>query len=162
MAAHRSRRAHMAGNAPTQKLQAPWPPRTALRGHPARPAGRQLAPGAGDWPHGWQYHASRTLTVHSRDRVLLPSLPPGSRALLRSQAACRSMASMPEHGSLPYRATRQAASRHIDPCGNHAFVQRAWVPRGARGRGTRTTGRSAAVACPHDPSRHPSRRSRPP
>ena len=42
-------------------------------------------PGAGDWPHGWQYHASRTLAVHSRDRVLLPSLPPSSRALLRSQ-----------------------------------------------------------------------------
>ena len=43
-------------------------------------------PGAGDWPHGWQYHASRTLTEHSRERLVMPSLPPSSRALLRSQA----------------------------------------------------------------------------
>ena len=39
------------------------------------------APGAGDWPHSWQYHASRTLTVHSRDLAFLPSLPSSSRAL---------------------------------------------------------------------------------
>ena len=39
----------------------------------ARPAPPE-APGAGDWPHGWQ-RSSRILTVHSRDRVLLPSLP---------------------------------------------------------------------------------------
>ena len=50
---------------------------------PARPASGTWC---GDWPHGWQYHASRTLTVHSRDHVRLPSLPPSSRALLRSQA----------------------------------------------------------------------------
>ena len=26
-----------------------------------------VAPGEADWPHGWQYHASQTLTVHCRD-----------------------------------------------------------------------------------------------
>ena len=51
----------------------------------ARPA-LAANPGAGDWPHGWQYHASRTLTEHSRERLVMPSLPPSSRALLRSQA----------------------------------------------------------------------------
>ena len=51
----------------------------------ARPA-LAANPGAGDWPHGWQYHASRTLTEHSRECLVMPSLPPSSRALLRSQA----------------------------------------------------------------------------
>ena len=51
----------------------------------ARPA-PPAAPGAGDLPHGWQYHASQTLTIHCQDRVFLPSLPLSSRALLRSQA----------------------------------------------------------------------------
>ena len=42
--------------------------------------------GLGDWPHGWQHHATRTRTSYFRDRVLLPTLDPASRALLRSQA----------------------------------------------------------------------------
>ena len=42
--------------------------------------------GLGDWPHGWQDHATRTRTSYFRDRVLLPTLDPASRALLRSQA----------------------------------------------------------------------------
>ena len=50
----------------------------------ARP--RPLADaGLGDWPHGWQSHASRTRNLHFRDSVLLPSLPPAACALLRSQ-----------------------------------------------------------------------------
>ena len=43
-------------------------------------------PGLGDWPHGWQFHASRTRNLYYCDRVLLPSLPPDHRALLRSQS----------------------------------------------------------------------------
>ena len=35
--------------------------------------------GPGEWPHGWQFHATRTRNLHYRDRV------PSSRALLRSQ-----------------------------------------------------------------------------
>ena len=42
--------------------------------------------GLGDWPHGWQFHASRTRNLYYRDRVLLPTLPPDHRALLRSQS----------------------------------------------------------------------------
>ena len=42
--------------------------------------------GPGDWPHGWQHHATRTRNLYYRDRVLLPSLQPASRALLRSQS----------------------------------------------------------------------------
>ena len=53
------------------------------RRRPPRPPSE---PRAGDWPHGWQYYASRTLTEHSRECVGMPSLPPSSRALLRSQA----------------------------------------------------------------------------
>ena len=40
----------------------------------------------GEWRHGWQRHASRTRNLFFRDHVLLPSLPPASRAMLRSQA----------------------------------------------------------------------------
>jgi len=52
------------------------------RGSPPRPTSGLRCRGLA----GWQYHASRTLIVHSRDCVFLPSLPPSSRALLRSQA----------------------------------------------------------------------------
>ena len=40
----------------------------------------------GEWRHGWQRHASRTRNLFFRDHVLLPSLPPAYRAMLRSQA----------------------------------------------------------------------------
>ena len=40
----------------------------------------------GEWRHGWQHCASRTRNLFFRDHVLLPSLPPSHRALLRSQA----------------------------------------------------------------------------
>ena len=42
-------------------------------------------PQRGDWPHGWQQHASRTRNLYFRDRVL-PSLPPARRAVLQSQS----------------------------------------------------------------------------
>ena len=38
----------------------------------------------GEWRHGWQHCASRTRNLFFRDHVLLPSLPPSHRALLRS------------------------------------------------------------------------------
>ena len=41
--------------------------------------------GPGNWPHGWQFHATRTRNLFYRDRVLLPALQPASQALLRSQ-----------------------------------------------------------------------------
>ena len=40
----------------------------------------------GDWPHGWQSHASRIRNLHFRERVFLPTLPPSTSALVRSQA----------------------------------------------------------------------------
>ena len=47
--------------------------------------GPQASPGKeaglGDWPHGL-----RTRDLYYRDRVLLPTLPPRQRALLRSQS----------------------------------------------------------------------------
>ena len=42
--------------------------------------------GAGEWPHGWQCHATRTRARYYRDRVLLPALSTSAQALLRSQA----------------------------------------------------------------------------
>ena len=54
----------------------------------ARP--QQPDAGPGEWPHGWQFHATRTRNLHYHDRVLLPALQPSSRALLRSQGQCRS------------------------------------------------------------------------
>ena len=65
--------------------------------HAARPEPPEN-PGAGDWPHGWQYHASQTLTEHHRGVIML-SLPPSSRALFHSQAgpSCRSVAHSHNH-----------------------------------------------------------------
>ena len=40
-----------------------------------------------EWRHGWQRRASRIRNLFFRDHVLLPSMPPASRAMLRSQAA---------------------------------------------------------------------------
>ena len=40
--------------------------------------------GLGDWPHGWQSHASRTRTLYVR--VFLPTLSPAACALVRSQS----------------------------------------------------------------------------
>ena len=42
--------------------------------------------------HGWQHCASRTRNLFFRDHVLLPSLPPSHRALLRSQAGSHAAA----------------------------------------------------------------------
>ena len=50
----------------------------------AAPRAREAGPG--DWPHGWQFHASRTRSLYFRDRVLLPSLEPAHQALLLSQS----------------------------------------------------------------------------
>ena len=57
--------------------------RAVLEG--ARPA-PSTEDNAGDWPHGWQMHASRIHTEHYRDRVLMPALSLSSQAMLRSQA----------------------------------------------------------------------------
>ena len=70
---------------------------------PARPGWSNL-PAIIDGTGDWQYHASRTFTGESRERVVMPSLPPfvllpSSRAQLRSQAG-----RMPEHGSQLYPA----------------------------------------------------------
>ena len=50
--------------------------------------------GRGNWPHGWQSHATRTRNLHLRERVLLPTLSPSTfRArALASPTACRGMA----------------------------------------------------------------------
>ena len=53
----------------------------------ARPPGPEPdATEPGGRVHGWQFHASRTRNRFFRDRVLLPSLSPAHRALVRSQA----------------------------------------------------------------------------
>ena len=57
--------------------------RAMLQG--ARPVPPKHA-GPGDWPHGWQFYASRTRNQYFRDIVLLPAMTPSARALVRSQA----------------------------------------------------------------------------
>ena len=57
--------------------------RAILQG--ARPVPPKHA-GPGDWPHGWQFYASRTRNQYFRDIVLLPAMTPSARALVRSQA----------------------------------------------------------------------------
>ena len=59
--------------------------------------------GPGEWPHGWQFHATRTRNLHYRDRVLLAALQPSSRALPRSQGgahACAWLSAVPSEPSL--------------------------------------------------------------
>eukprot|EP00439_Symbiodinium_sp_Y106_P007840 s9518_g1.t1 len=51
----------------------------------AAPCAREAGPG--DWPHGWQFHASRTRSLYFRDRVLLPTLEPAHQALLLAQSS---------------------------------------------------------------------------
>ena len=50
--------------------------------------------GLGDWPHGWQSHASRTRTLYFRERLFLPTLSPAARrpSPLTIGASRRSMA----------------------------------------------------------------------
>ena len=57
--------------------------RAILQG--ARPVPPKHA-GPGDWPHGWQFYASRTRNQYFRDIVLLPTMTPSARALVHSQA----------------------------------------------------------------------------
>ena len=71
--------------------------RAVLEG--ARPA-PSTEDSAGDWPHGWQMHASRIHAEHYRDRVLMPALSLSSQAMLRSQA-----------GPPPYLASRPPRCR---------------------------------------------------
>ena len=47
----------------------------------ARPAPPEHT-GPGDWPHGWQFHASRTRNQHLRDSLMLPAMTPDARALV--------------------------------------------------------------------------------
>ena len=59
--------------------------------------------GPGEWPHGWQFHATRTRNLHYRDRVLLAALQPSSRALPCSQGgahACAWLSAVPSEPAL--------------------------------------------------------------
>ena len=64
-------------------------------------------PQLGEWPHGWQQHASRTRNLYFRDRVLLPSLTPARRAVLRRQSGPHAGAWL---SAIPGTAARPPAS----------------------------------------------------
>ena len=86
-------------------------------------------------PHGSQCHDSRTLTEHSRDRVVIPSLPPSSRALLRSQAGPHAGAWLTAIPCEPILHTASDASAwHCRPV-RVAVAPKPWVwPNGRRSR----------------------------
>ena len=72
----------------------------------------------GEWRHGWQHCASRTRNLFFRDHVLLPSLPPSHRSLLRSQAGLHAAAwlqAIPSdpHTSLTPEAMQIALRRRL-------------------------------------------------
>ena len=106
--------------------------------------------GPGDWPHGWQMRATRTLNTHFRERTLLPDMPPSSQALLRSQAGPQAgawLAAIPTEPAttLPpmamqialRRRLRQPLPLHSNTCG---------PPHGCRGAVDRFG--DHALACP--------------
>ena len=78
-----------------------------------RPPTTPTDAGPGDWPHDWQHHATRTRNLYCRDRVLLPSLQPASRALsaLATRATWSGLA-----GSSAQRASTHTGSK---PCSSH-------------------------------------------
>ena len=93
----------------------------------AAPRAREAGPG--DWPRGWQFHASRTRSLYFRDRVLLPSLEPAHQALLLSPS--RRVAHGRTHGQVHLAAARSHADRgqhghgcrrRLDPWGDHALA----------------------------------------
>ena len=52
----------------------------------------------GEWPHGWQYHASSAFETNFRERTVLPRMRLADRAVLRSQSgplAGRALAAEP-------------------------------------------------------------------
>ena len=78
----------------------------------------------GEWRHGWQHCASRTRNLFFRDHVLLPSLPPSHRALLRSQAGPHAAAwlqAIPSdpHTSLTPEAMQIALRRRLRHSRSH-------------------------------------------
>ena len=85
LAWHRHVCKHWRAEAPADRPFARLTPlRTFLSTSCAAPGAREAGPG--DWPHGWQFHASRTRSLYFRDRVLLPTLEPAQQALLLSQS----------------------------------------------------------------------------
>ena len=67
----------------------------------------------GEWRHGWQHCASRARSLFFCGHVLLPSLPPSHRALLRSQAGSHAAAWLQAIPSDPHTSLtlRQCRSR---------------------------------------------------
>ena len=148
------------------------------QGWSACPTWRMLLDGARDWPHGWQYHASWVFTVHSCDRVLLPSLPPSSRALLRSQAGphagarlipipCDKASSIPPQG-MQWPCGVACACPCLFPPAASAPTQHVVVPLTLAAtmpslfaRRAKVVKRAWAHVAPHC-SRHPGRRLPPP
>ena len=53
----------------------------------------------GDWPHGWQSHASRIRNLHFRERVFLPTFAAKRQrtCALAGRAACRGLADSGAH-----------------------------------------------------------------
>ena len=72
----------------------------------AAPRARETGPG--DWPHGWQFHASSTRSLYFRERVLLPS--PGTVAVLVGSPS-RRVAHGHTHGQVHLAAARGHADR---------------------------------------------------
>ena len=126
----------------------------------ARPAPPE-APGAGDWPHGWQYHTSRTFTEHSRDRVLFFFHAPFPRVSVHDPCARNRQAAR--------AAVCQARKGNLDGCSASASsrTQPSGVPSspvgcaGARQRPPNSVEAKARCnaqpSCPHHRRSHPER-----
>ena len=102
----------------------------------AAPCAREAGPG--DWPHSWQFHASRTRSLYFRDRVLLPTLEPAHQALVLSQsgpqAAARLTAIPADRSTSLPPEVMQIALRSASGC--HSL----WPPASAANMGTDAEG----------------------
>ncbi|CAE7944780.1 unnamed protein product, partial [Symbiodinium sp. KB8] len=82
-------------------------------------------PGAGDWPHGWQYHAFRTLTEHSRERLSLRPQPGCGEmvdALGDHALACPRTGLLARRGKIVERAWVRVAREAVDVASDFDLV----------------------------------------
>jgi len=91
----------------------------------------------GEWKHGWQFSACSQRNIHFREHVLLPSLAPAERAMLRSSSG-------PQAGAWLQALPTCAGTRFAPSSFQIALRRRLRIPLPL---GPRTCGQAAGHGC---------------